>query len=201
MGYFHVRYDCRVVIYNCRASIRFTTDLAKFCHLGKLSKVLGKLLRVYLVFGKILNQLCQKFWILDKSRVGIKLGRCQSWMDLSVPTIKPPPVCVQSTPSILLMIIVKFVIWKERKRFAPLKTSLNTELNGWNRIVGKDGLWVMNLEPFFGHLIHVQIWFKNCITKTSSGKRGRLFSFLNFFKNKHPERTEKMPNWCFICVI
>ena len=36
-------------------------DLAKFCHLGKLSKVLGKLLRFYLVFGKILNQLWQHF--------------------------------------------------------------------------------------------------------------------------------------------
>ena len=30
-------------------------DLAKFRHLGKLSKILGKLLRAYFVFGKILK--------------------------------------------------------------------------------------------------------------------------------------------------
>ena len=32
-------------------------DLAKFCHLDKLWKILRKLLRVYFVFGKILNLL------------------------------------------------------------------------------------------------------------------------------------------------
>ena len=69
-------------------------------------------------------------------------------------------------------------------------------ISGRNRIVGKTlgGLWGNNLEPFFRRVIHIEIRFKNCITKTSSGKRGRLFSFLNFFKNTNLERTEKMPN-------
>ena len=33
-------------------------DMAKFRHLGKLSKILGKRLRVYLVFGKIFIKFC-----------------------------------------------------------------------------------------------------------------------------------------------
>ena len=32
-------------------------DLATFCNLGKFSKIFGKLLMEYLVFGKLLNQL------------------------------------------------------------------------------------------------------------------------------------------------
>ena len=36
-------------------------DLAKFCHFGKTEQDFGKMLMVYLVFGKILNLLWQKY--------------------------------------------------------------------------------------------------------------------------------------------
>ena len=50
-------------------------DLAKYRHLGKLSKILGKLLREYLVFRKIVNLLWQIFmnfgqiWIVVCSQI------------------------------------------------------------------------------------------------------------------------------------
>ena len=50
-------------------------DLAKFCYLGKLSKIFCKLLKVYLVFGKILNlrwQLLINFgeiWVVEWSQI------------------------------------------------------------------------------------------------------------------------------------
>ena len=37
-------------------------DLAKFRHFGKISKVFGYLGQIYLVFGKILNQVLLKFY-------------------------------------------------------------------------------------------------------------------------------------------
>ena len=41
-------------------------DLAKFRHFGTFLKVLGKFLRVYLVFGEILVQKWQIFLLLGK---------------------------------------------------------------------------------------------------------------------------------------
>ena len=39
MGYFQVRYDSRVVIYERKMFIRLATDLAKFYHFGEIFKI------------------------------------------------------------------------------------------------------------------------------------------------------------------
>ena len=54
--------------------------------------------------------------------------------------------------------------------------------------MGKDFL------VLFRRLVLIIIRFENPIMKTTSRMWGRLFSFSNFFKSTHPERTEK---WSF----
>ena len=69
-------------------------------------------------------------------------------------------------------------------------------ISGRNRIVGKTlgGLWGNNLETFFRRVIHIEIRFKNCITKTSSGKRGRFFHFQIVSKTHIWKELKKTPN-------
>ena len=46
-------------------------DLAKFRHFGKTYSDFGKILMVYLVFGKILTLLCQEFYVIGRIFIAV----------------------------------------------------------------------------------------------------------------------------------
>ena len=52
-----------VIIWNFKPVL---SDLAKFCHFGNIFKFFGNILKVYLIFGKLLNLLWPKICCLGK---------------------------------------------------------------------------------------------------------------------------------------